>query len=96
MIRLDSVRSKHAHFSLRVLSHEIMVIRVVDFMQLKLSPNLMRLLVPLHFLLSLNLIDIVGVHLVLPPLFIVVILRLLKNIIEIQSLLIKEILLFLL
>lgn len=90
VVWFDSVRSQHAHLSLRVLSHEIVVISELELVRLLLCPGLVLLNLPLFFLLGHDLIDVVRVDLVLRPRLIVLVLRLLQQVIEFQGLLVEQ------
>jgi len=90
VVRFDSVWSQHAHLSLRVLSHEIVVISELELVRLLLCPGLVLLNLPLFFLLGHDLIDVVRVDLVLRPRLIVLVLRLLQQVIEFQGLLVEQ------
>lgn len=90
VVWFDSMRSQHAHLSLRVLSHEIVVISELELVRLLLCPGLVLLNLPLFFLLGHDLIDVVRVDLVLRPRLIVLVLRLLQQVIEFQGLLVEQ------
>ena len=91
VVWLHTMWGEHAHLGLRIFSHEIMVIGKLQFVFLELGPRLMHLDLPFLLLLCQDLIDIVGVDLVLRPSLIMLFLRLLQNVVEIQSLLIEQI-----
>ena len=90
VIWLHTVWRQHAHLSLRVLSHEIMIIGIFKLMLLELCPRIVHRDFPLLLLLGEDLIDVVGVDLVLRPRLIVVLLSLLQDLVEFQRLLVKE------
>ena len=83
--------SQHAHLSLRVLSHEIVVISEFQFMLFQLCPSLMLFDFPLFLFLSQYFVDIVRVLLVLPSSFIMLLLSLFQNIVEFQGLVIEQV-----
>ena len=85
------MRGQHAHFSLRVFSHEIMIIGKLQLVLLELSPGLVHFNFPLFLLLRQDLIDVVRVLLVLRPGLIVLLLCLLEDLIEFERLLVEQI-----
>lgn len=90
VIWLHAVWCQHAHLGLRILGHEIMIVCIFKLMLLELCPRIVHLDFPLPLLLGEDLIDVVGVDLVLRPRLIVVLLSLLQDLVEFQRLLVKE------
>ena len=84
------MRCKHTNFSLRVLSHEIVVIGKLQLMIILLSPRITLLLFFLTFLLGKDLVDILRIRLVLSSCFIVLFLGLLQNIVKFYCLLVEQ------
>ena len=61
VVGLDSMGSQHAHFSLRVFSHEISVVGVVDFSRFSSLSNVVSSLVFVFLLLHKNAVNILSV-----------------------------------
>lgn len=90
VVRFHAVWRQHAYFCLRVLSHEIMIICKLKLMMLLLSPSITLFLLTLSLFLSKNFIDVVCVQFILSSSLIVLFLGLFQNLVEFESLLIKE------
>jgi hypothetical protein len=85
------VWGEHADFGSGVFSHEIMIIGIVEFVRLLLGPSIVLCNFPFFFLLRHCFVNIIGVHFILSSIFVQIILRLLKDIIVLNGLLIEHI-----
>ena len=61
MVRLDSVRAKHADFRLGILGHQVVVVSVIDFSLVQLITVFVVVLVALLLLSCHHLVDLLGV-----------------------------------
>ena len=90
VVGLHSVRSEHAHLSLRVLGHEVVVQSVVDFLLLEFLPSLVHLVISAFLLVHQGLVNSLTFLLVVEPLLVVLSLGLLEVVVEIDRLLVEQ------
>lgn len=90
VVGLYAVGSEHAHFSLRVLCHEVVVVRVVDLVLVLSRPQIMLSLVPLLLFHGHELVDGLRVPLVFEASLIMVLLGLPEDAVEMERLLVKQ------
>ena len=91
VVWLYAMWSQHAHLRLRILSHEIVVIGKIKLVLFLLVPQFALFLFAFLLFGIQDVINIVGVNLVLFASFVVLILSLLQNVIEFNRLLVEQV-----
>lgn len=90
VVWLNTVGSKHADFSLWILSHEVMIIGELNFVFLLLGPCIPLLFFTLSLFLGQYLIDVISINFILSPRLIMLLLSLFQNIVELNGLLVEK------
>ena len=89
VVWLDSVVSEHAHFSLRVLSHEVVGGGEGDLFLVEVSPIIVVVSISLSLLLGHLLVNFLCELLVVKPVLVVLTLSLSQNLVEVDGLLVE-------